>query len=128
MSEDRERRQEAESSLQSVLEALGDEDCRTIVRALEEPMTAEEVSAACDIPSSTTYRKLDLLSEAGLVAESIEVRADGHHTTRYRPDFERVVVTLTEGHDLTVLVKRRTDDAADRLASMWGEVRREAGR
>ena len=119
---------ESEPSLEPVLDALHDEDCRRIVTALEEPMTAEEVSEACDIPSSTTYRKLDLLSRADLLAESVEVRSDGHHATRYRTDFEAVVVALAEDRSLRASVERPTEDPADRLASMWGEVRREAGR
>lgn len=119
---------DTEPPLQSVLDALDDEDCRDIIRALSEPMTAEEVSEACDIPSSTTYRKLDLLSEADLLAESVDVRSDGHHATCYRTDFQAVIVALTEARDLTVEVERPGEDAADRLASMWGEVRKGAGR
>jgi len=119
---------ESEPSLEPVLDALNDADCRAIVAALEEPMTAEEVSEACGIPSSTTYRKLDMLSEADLLAESVEVRSDGHHATRYRTDFEAVTVALVEDRSLRVSVERPAEDPADRLASMWGEVRREAGR
>ncbi len=117
----------SEPPLEPVLDALNDEDCRAIVAALEEPMTAEEVSDACDIPSSTTYRKLDRLSDADLLAESVEVRPDGHHATRYRTDFEAIVVALGEDRSLQASVERPAEDPADRLASMWGEVRREAG-
>lgn len=119
---------ESKPPLQSVLDALEDEDCREIIRTLEEPMTAEEVSEACDIPSSTTYRKLDLLSEADLLAESVDVRSDGHHATCYRTDFQAVILALTEARDLSVEIERPGEDAADRLATMWGEVRRGAGR
>jgi DNA-binding transcriptional ArsR family regulator len=124
----RERIREPEPPLQSVLDALDDEDCRQIIRTLAEPMTAEEVSETCDIPSSTVYRKLDLLSEADLLAESVDVRSDGHHATCYRTDFRAVVVALTEGRDLSVEIRRPEGDAADRLAAMWGEVRKGAGR
>ena len=112
--------------LQPVLDALDDEDCRTIIRRLDEPLTAGEVAEECDIPTSTTYRKLDLLSEAQLLAEGVEVRQDGHHATRYRTDFERVIVSLVESRDLDVTIDRPADDAADRLASMWSEVRKGA--
>lgn len=115
-------------ALQPVLDALDDEDCRTIIRRLDEPLTAGEVSEACDIPNSTAYRKLDLLSEAKLLAEGVEVRRDGHHATRYRTDFERVIVELTDERTLAVEIERPAGDAADRLANMWSEVRREADR
>jgi len=77
---------------------------------------------------STTYRKLDVLSEAKLLAEGVEVRRDGHHATRYRTDFTDVVVTLADDRSLEVRVERPARDAADRLATMWGEVREEADR
>ncbi|QZX99273.1 winged helix-turn-helix domain-containing protein [Halobaculum rubrum] len=111
-------------SLQPVLDALDDEDCRTIIKHLEEPLTAGEVSEECEIPMSTTYRKLDLLSEAQLLAEGVEVRQDGHHATRYRTDFDEVIVAIAEDRTLDVEIERPTADAADRLATMWGEVRR----
>ncbi|WP_277556009.1 winged helix-turn-helix domain-containing protein [Halobaculum limi] len=115
-------------SLQPVLDALDDSDCRTIIERLDEPLTAGEVSEECDIPMSTTYRKLDLLSDAQLLAEGVEVRQDGHHATRYRTDFEDVIVTLTEQREFDVSINRPAEDAADRLASMWSEVRTEADR
>jgi DNA-binding IclR family transcriptional regulator len=111
--------------LQSVLDALDDPDCRTIIEHLDEPMTASEVSEECDIPMSTTYRKLDLLTEASLLAEGTEIRSDGHHATRYRIDFEAVEIGLTEGRSLEVTVGRPSRGADERLASLWGEVRKE---
>ncbi|MFB6198530.1 MAG: helix-turn-helix domain-containing protein, partial [Halobacteriaceae archaeon] len=65
----------SEPNLQTVLDALDDQDCRKILEKLEEPMTAAEIAEACDIPISTTYRKLDLLSEGSLVSEGTKVRS-----------------------------------------------------
>ena len=67
--------------LQTLLDALDDADARAIIKAIEESATANEVSERCDIPLSTTYRKLDVLTEAGLLVEGTEIRSDGHHTT-----------------------------------------------
>ena len=111
--------------LQSVLDALDDDDCRTIIRNLDEPMTATQVAETCDIPTSTTYRKLDLLSDASLLAEGTEVRPDGHHATRYEVDFEEVQIRLAEDHDLDVAISRPAGTPEERLASLWGEVRKE---
>jgi len=111
--------------LQSVLDALDDADCRTIIEHLDEPMTASEVSEECDIPMSTTYRKLDLLTEASLLVEGTEIRSDGHHATRYRIDFETVEIGLTEDRTLDVSIGRPAQTADERLASIWGEVRKE---
>lgn len=114
-----------EPTLGPIVAALDDEDCRRIVRELTEPMTAEEICEACDLASSTAYRKLDLLTEADLLAEGTEIRADGHHTTRYQTDFREVCVALESDRTFAVEVSRPERDAADRLASMWGEVRRQ---
>lgn len=108
-----------------VLDALADPDCRTIVERLEEPMTAQEISEECDIPLSTTYRKLERLTEAGLLDERTEIRRDGHHATLYVPGFEAVEFSLDEDRRLEVEVSRPARSADERLARLWSEVRRE---
>jgi DNA-binding transcriptional ArsR family regulator len=118
-------RSESDPPLGDVLTALDDADCRAIIRALDEPLSAGEVSDRCDIPSSTAYRKLDLLTEADLLREATEVRPDGHHTTLYEIDFERVVIALDEGRSLEVGIDRPARSADEQLAAMWKEVRKE---
>lgn len=112
-------------AVDDVLGTLHDADCRTIIRHLEEPMSAGEISETCDIPSSTTYRKLDRLTEADLLEESTAVRSDGHHTTLYDIDFERVVLELERDRSLAVEIERPAESADERLANMWREVRKE---
>ncbi|MFB6121391.1 MAG: helix-turn-helix domain-containing protein [Halobacteriaceae archaeon] len=111
--------------LQDVLDALDDPTCREFVRAMEEPMTASELSDVCDVPLSTTYRKLELLSDASLVGELTEIRTDGQHTTRYEVDFEEVQVALDEDRAFRVAVERPTESPEERLADLWSEVRHE---
>ncbi|TQQ79263.1 ArsR family transcriptional regulator [Halonotius terrestris] len=110
-----------------VLETLGDEPTRAIIEELSEPMTANELSEACDIPLSTMYRKLDRLTEASLVAESTEIRRSGQHTTRYTRDFEEVTVWVSDEEQLATTIERpATDRTADRrLEELWGELRKE---
>lgn len=111
--------------LQDVLDALDDPDCRAIVRVLEEPMTADEIADRSGVPLSTTYRKLDLLTEASLVEEGTEIRPGGQHASRYVVAFEEVVVALAEDRDFEVEIARRPRTADERLASLWSEVRKE---
>lgn len=108
-----------------VLDALEDEDCRAIITRLDTPMTASELSEATDVPLSTTYRKLDLLTEASLLAERTEIRSDGTHTTRYVIDFDAVTVEIDEDNDLSVAVQRPERSPDEQLAEMWSEVRKE---
>lgn len=111
--------------LQSVLDALDDPDCRTIVETLSGPMTAKEIAAATGIPQSTTYRKLDRLSEASILAEETVLRPDGHHTTTYRVDFEEVRVSFDDDRDLDVRIERPARSPDRRLADLWSEVQKQ---
>lgn len=111
--------------LQAVLDALDDPDCRAIVRALDEPMTADEIAEAADVPLSTTYRKLDLLTEASLLEEGTEIRPDGQHASQYTVAFERVIIGLDEDRSFEVDISRRPRTADERLASLWSEVQKE---
>ena len=111
--------------LQAVLDALDDPDCRAIVRALEEPMTADEIAEAADVPLSTTYRKLDLLTEASLLDEGVAVQPDGQHASRYAVAFEEVVIGLSESREFEADIARRPRSADERLADLWSEVRKE---
>lgn len=111
--------------LQAVLEALDDDGCRRIIEALEEPMTAKHLSEDCDIPLSTTYRKLELLTEARLLEERAVLQPDGHHTTEYELVFEEVVIELDADHRLEVGVTRPVASTDERLETLWAEVSKE---
>ncbi|MFB6223777.1 MAG: helix-turn-helix domain-containing protein [Haloarcula sp.] len=111
--------------LQTVLDALDDEDCRAIVSVLEEPLTASEISDRSGVPLSTTYRKLELLTESSLLHEGVEVRSDGQHASRYAIDFEEVVIGLDEDRALTVDISHRPRTPDQRLENLWSEVRKE---
>lgn len=112
--------------LQDVLDALDDPVSRSIIQHLDTPMNASEISNHCDVPLSTTYRKLEQLSEASLLAELTEIRKDGRHTTRYQVDFETVQIHLDSEREFAVSIERPAQSAEERLASMWEEVREEA--
>lgn len=116
---------EDQPALQEILDALDDPDCRTIVSVLEEPMTASEISEASDIPLSTTYRKIDRLTEAELVEEGTEIRPDGQHASTYAVAFEEVVVALTENREFEAEVTQRPRTPDQRLETLWSEVRKE---
>ena len=117
-----------EPDLQAVLDALDDPDCRAIVEQLDDPMTASELAEYCDIPSSTMYRKLDLLSDASLIDEQSEIKTTGRHTTRYVRDFETVHITCAGDRDdraVDVTVERRSQSPDEQLSDLWTEVRKE---
>jgi len=117
--------EELSPALEDVLDALDDEDCRAIVSALEEPMTASDIAEESGVPLSTTYRKLELLTEASLLHEGVEVRPDGQHASRYSVSFEDVVISLDEQRTFEVEISHRPQSPDERLANLWSEVRKE---
>lgn len=112
-----------EPALQAVLDALDDPQCREILETLDDPMTTKAIATHCDMALSTAYRKLDRLTEASMLDERIEVRADGHHTTTYAVDFEAVLIALNEVREIEVTIERPSRTADERLARLWSEVR-----
>jgi DNA-binding transcriptional ArsR family regulator len=116
---------ELSPALEDVLDALDDEDCRAIVSVLEEPMTASDIAEESGVPLSTTYRKLELLTEASLLHEGVEVRPDGQHASQYAISFEDVVITLDDDRTFEVEISHRPRTPDERLENLWSEVRKE---
>lgn len=112
-------------ALEDVLDALDDPDCRTILRLLDEPLTVSELTDSCEIPESTMYRKLDLLSDASLVETQMEIRTDGCHTRRFAVNFDEVRLSLTDERALEVAIDREESDPEQRLSALWSDVRNE---
>ncbi|WP_408957913.1 helix-turn-helix domain-containing protein [Natrinema sp. 74] len=105
--------------LECVIDALDDGDCREIIAVLEEPMTVHEVAEATDRPLSTIYRKLDALSEAGLVEEAGGVRRGRHQKTRYVANLERISIGFDDDNELRVDVDHSSD------LPLWSDVTQE---
>ena len=87
----------------AVFAALANEGCRAILRALgEETLTAQEIGERVDVPLSTVYRHLDLLTETGLLEESVRINPHGRNQNQYRRAFGDLSVSL--GGDFAVSV------------------------
>lgn len=95
----------ASLSLQDVLKPLEDADCRAILRETSDPMTANELIAVCDIPRSTVYRKLDLLSRSSLVRERNTINPEGGRVTQYERNFADVTISVGKDDDFSVTVE-----------------------
>ncbi len=116
---------EGPPTAEAICAALDDPDCREIIRTLDEPMTAAELIDQCEIPQSTLYRKLELLTDATLLSESTAIRRDGHHASKYAVGFEEITFHRGENGTLEVDVERPARTAEERLADLWSEVRKE---
>lgn len=114
--------EDPEAELQSLLDALDDRDCRAILRALDSPMSTQELMTACDLSQTTAYRKLELLREANLITEDTELRDDGHHTTRYDRAFAGVAIGLTGEDSFEVTMIDSEESADERLSKFWTAI------
>lgn len=109
-----------ESELDSVVSLLDDEYARAILLATsEQPMSATELSDACECSLSTAYRRLERLQEESMVTEGTRPRPDGNHDTVYAANLDRVEIRLRDGA-LQVDVDRKSTDMADQLTQLWG--------
>lgn len=98
------------AEMQHLLDALEDGDCRTILEAADDFLSANELSERCDIPLSTTYRKVEALTEAGLLEEGTRVCRSGKHTSEYRRRVDNVVVSMrSTGFDLRVTRREHSE-------------------
>lgn len=106
--------------LGEIVTLLDDEHARSILAATSaEPLSAAELGDHCDVSVSTIYRRVDRLEDAGLLAERIRPRPDGHHETVYVATLDRFELTVRDGH-LDWTVDRQGTDVADELTRLWG--------
>lgn len=88
-----------------MLEQLSDPGCRAILAATGRPRTAAELCEACDMPTSTVYRKLEALSDAALLEETRRLRDHGNHPVQYRRRVDRVEVAFDAAAGVEVEVR-----------------------
>jgi len=115
----------SDTELQTVLETLADCECRKILETLERPASAQAVAEHCDLPQTSTYRKLNKLSEAGLIREGTELRTDGNHVTTYERSVTGVMVMLDADNGVELELATTTQRADERLAQFWSRISEE---
>lgn len=109
-------------SVEGLLSVLDDEYARTILMETDQrPMSAKHLAEACDASLPTIYRRIDRLSELGLVTERPEFGDDGRHYSVYEATLDQVVIDLDDG-ELTVSMSAEPTDAADRFTEMWEDI------
>lgn len=113
-----------DEELSDVLTILGDEHAREILQAtMKRPMSADELSDACNISPQSVYRRTDELSSYGLLETELEYDEDGHHFRTYTADPTRIVIAISE-ENTDVTISRR-ERMADRFSEFIDRVRDE---
>jgi DNA-binding transcriptional ArsR family regulator len=97
-----------EDAVETLLDAFDDAYCRAIPDATSErALSAREISEACELPLSTTYRKLKQLTDADLLDEGTRICRTGKHASEYRRVVEDVVVSIDAHGELELRVWKR---------------------
>lgn len=85
------------------LSALDDETCREIIEtAADGWYSVDDLVAACDASQSTVYRKVDRLTDLGVLDQSVQIRSSGTHTTVYSCSISDVRLSLDGDNGLTI--------------------------
>lgn len=114
--------QERSSTPSEVFQVLADDYARRIlVAADQEPMSAKDLSDACDASLTTVYRRVSMLQEHGLIDERRSIGPDGAHRSTFETALEELHVDLSEG-ELTMTLETR-DELADTFTSLWDALR-----
>jgi hypothetical protein len=99
---------ESEREVQHLLDALEDPECRQIIEATtDEALTTREISMVCNLPLSTTYRKIELLTEASLLKENTRIHLGGKHASEYTRLLDDVVISVDGSEGIQFSISRR---------------------
>lgn len=84
--------------LDEVIDLLGDDYVCDILRALEAgPKPARAIAEQCGMSRPTVYRRLNRLTDAGLVESRMSLVEDGHHRQQFHLVFDELEVQIREG-------------------------------
>jgi predicted transcriptional regulator len=93
------------ADLEKILDALSKDHSRMILQTATEPMSVKQLSHLCDLPLSSTYRRVNRLEEANLLEPKIKLDPEhGKHVTQYERAFDSIEMEMTsEGIAVNVM-------------------------
>ncbi len=104
-----------------VLEALGNEYNPDILRAANEPQSAKEFSEYLDVPIATCYRRIEELTDVGLLEHHDRVLTDGQRRTSvYRRRVNSLEITFT-GTDIDIEL-HEASPVQNKLDNVWQDL------
>ncbi|AFK18194.1 ArsR family transcriptional regulator [Haloferax mediterranei ATCC 33500] len=85
-----------QAAIDTLFDVLDDADSRCILDATDGvALSASEIAETCDLPLSTTYRKLDQLADADLLSKGLRISRSGKHTAEYERAIDDITVSVT---------------------------------
>lgn len=102
--------------------ALEDETTRKILAyTAEEARSAKDLDEQINVTQTTIYRRLEQLSEDGLVEDSLELDESGNHYKTYQSTISHVEVDI-ESDGITASVEWR-EEISERFTRIWEQIR-----
>jgi DNA-binding Lrp family transcriptional regulator len=106
------------------LAALGNDYNPDILRTAYQPHSAQEFSDMLDIPIATCYRRIEELSDAGLLTLHDRVLSDEHRRTNvYRREIDEINVQFSD--DELVLNVTERPEVKTKLDDVWRRISRD---
>jgi DNA-binding transcriptional ArsR family regulator len=95
---DRFRGEKPRVNPEKLIEIVSDrKSMRILSVTAEEGLTVKEISESCGLPKSTVYRKVESLTEAGLLEERLRRESTGHHSKEYGLRSDEISVSTEVG-------------------------------
>ncbi len=110
-----------ESSIEEILDTIGDEHARTVLASISrEPGSAKDLAERLELSQPTIYRRLDVLKENELINDRTLVADDGNHYKEYTCNFNSTVISLEDDeYDVRIF---REENLPDRFTRLWDEL------
>ncbi|RYJ13452.1 ArsR family transcriptional regulator [Halogeometricum borinquense] len=106
------------------LSALGNDYNPDILRAADEPHSAQEFSEMLDIPIATCYRRIEELTSAGLLELHDRVLSDEHRRTNvYRREVDEILIRF-DGQECNIQITERPE-VKNKLDDVWHQIARD---
>jgi predicted transcriptional regulator len=110
-----------ETPIEDILDAIGDAYARDVLAALcREPRSATELAAELGHSRQTVYRRIDSLTDHGLVSSRTRIADDGNHHEVYDSNFDGVLISV-EDAEYDVEIYRR-EDLPERFGDLWDDL------
>jgi len=104
--------------MDDILAALGDEYSAEILGRADDALSAQELSEELDVPIATTYRRIEELTETGLLEHHDRILSDDRRRVNvYRRCVSQIAVTFGEG-TVSVDVEER-GEVKNKLDDVW---------
>ncbi|MCU4924833.1 helix-turn-helix domain-containing protein [Halobacteria archaeon AArc-dxtr1] len=109
-----------------LLEGLGEKYSPDILRKAQQPISTQELSETLEIPTTTSYRRVQTLHETGLLEEAeTEIGDANRERTRYQRSVRELTIRF-DGDELQIESTDR-EGLGQNLASVWDGLGRGLG-